>query len=65
MKNIEKYSSKILDIYSSGYIVAVHNHTNESVKCCIACITCHECLLFNDGTCDISKYRKWLDETYI
>lgn len=65
MKNIEKYSSEILDIYSSGHRVAVHNYTNEPVKCCISCITCHECLFFNGGACDISKFIKWLDETYI
>lgn len=65
MKNVEKYSSEILDIYSSGHRVAVHNCTNEPVKCCADCITCHECLLFNDDACDISKFRKWLDQTYI
>lgn len=32
MKNVEKYSSEILDIYSSEYRVAVHNYTNEPVK---------------------------------
>lgn len=39
MKNVEKYSNEILDIYSSGHRVAVNKCTNEPVKCCISCIT--------------------------
>lgn len=64
MKNVEKYSTEITGIYSSGYKVAINKNTNEPVKCCIGCITCAECLL-NNGACSISKFRKWLDETYI
>lgn len=47
MKNVEKYSNEILDIYSSGHRVAVNKCTNEPVKCCISCITCHEYLFLS------------------
>lgn len=46
-KNVEKYSNEILDIYSSGHRVAVNKCTNEPVKCCISCITCHEYLFLS------------------
>lgn len=65
MKNVEKYSNEILDIYSSGHRVAVNKCTNEPVKCCISCITCHEYLFFINGTCDISMFIIWLDKAYI
>ena len=64
MKNIEKYSSEIINIYCSGHKVAINCHTREPVKCCIGCITCAECLL-NDGSCDISKFVEWLGEDYV
>ena len=64
MKNVEKYSNELISIYSSGYKVAINKHTHKPVKCCIGCITCAECLL-NVDTCDISKFVKWLGETYI
>ena len=65
MKNVGKYSSEIIDIYSSGYKVAINKNTNEPVKCCIGYITCSECLLNDNNACDISKFIKWLDEIYI
>lgn len=32
MKNVEKYSTEITGIYSSGYKVAINKNTNEPVK---------------------------------
>lgn len=65
MKNIDRYSDKLLDIYSSGYKVAINNYTNEPLKCSIKCITCAECLLLNDGSCDFYKFVEWLGEDYV